>query len=128
MPLPRLMQFHRVKPHLNALATGVYRDLANGRKQRQPAVPSARFIEGVNLRTSGFALTVIDLAKMLHLSLHHLASGAAPALDDIPVIMLIAVFEASVGSQDHANQLTPAVGPHLLAASTFEPHIGRLAR
>src|ERR1700719_907807 len=39
--------------------------------------------------------------------LHHLAAGAALVLDNIPVAMLLAVFEASVETQEHVNQPTP---------------------
>jgi hypothetical protein len=40
------MQFHRVKPHLNAVTIGAGRNLAIGRKQRKLAVPPAAFVKG----------------------------------------------------------------------------------
>jgi enterochelin esterase-like enzyme len=46
-------------------------------------------------------VAVIDLAEIQHLPLDHLATGAALVLDDIPIAMLFAVFEASVVSQEH---------------------------
>src|SRR5258707_3958080 len=53
-------------------------------------------------------LAIIDRARIPHLPLDHLATGAALVLDDVPVTMLFAVFEASVESQKHdANQPTP---------------------
>jgi hypothetical protein len=68
-----------------------------------------RRIEGFDQLAPGPALAVIDLAEIQHLPLDYLATGAALALDDIPVAMLFAVFEASVESQEHdANQPTPS--------------------
>jgi hypothetical protein len=106
-PLPRPVQFHGIEPHLNAVSVGARRNLAISGKQRQLAVPLAAFIKGLDLLAPGLALTVIDLAEIQHLTLHHLAIGAALVLDDIPIAMLFAVFEASVESQKHTNQLTP---------------------
>ena len=58
--------------------------------------------------TPSLVLAVVDLAQIQHLPLHHLAAGTALALDNIPIAMFFAVFEASVESQEHdANQLTP---------------------
>src|SRR5215216_3140973 len=52
-------------------------------------------------------LAIVDLAEVENLALHHSTAGPALALDDIPIAMFLAVFEASVESQEHANQLTP---------------------
>src|SRR5882724_518531 len=106
-PLPRPVQFHCVEPHLHAVTIGTGRNFAIGRKQSQLAMPPAPFIKAFDQLAPGLALAVIDLAEIKHLPLDHLASGAALALDDIPVAMLFAVFEASVESQEHANQPTP---------------------
>src|SRR5580704_8799720 len=107
-PLPRPVQLHRIEPHLHAIAIGVFRNLAVGGKQRQLAVPPAAFIKGFDQMAPGLALAVIDLAEIQNLPLHHLATGATLVLDNIPVSMLFAVFEASVESQEHdANQPTP---------------------
>jgi len=107
-PLPRPVQFHRIKPHLHAITFGAGRNLTIGRKQRQLAVPPAAFIKGFDQLTPSLALAVIDLAEIQHLPLDHLATGATLVLDDIPVAMLFAIFEASVEPQEHdANQPTP---------------------
>src|SRR6266852_3063215 len=107
-PLPRPVQLHRIEPHLHAVTVGACRNFAIGRKQRQLAVPPAAFIKGFDQAVPSLELTIIDLAEIQHLPLHHLATGATLVLDDIPVAMLFAVFEASVGSQEHdANQPTP---------------------
>src|SRR5258707_7920841 len=51
---------------------------------------------------------LINLPEIHRLPLDHLATGATLVLDNIPISMLFAVFEASVGSQEHdANQPTP---------------------
>ena len=101
------MQLHRVEPHLNAITIGACRNFAIGGKQRQLAVPPAAFIKGFDQAVPSLELTIIDLAEIQHLPLDHLATGATLVLDDIPVAMLFAVFEASVESQEHANQPTP---------------------
>jgi hypothetical protein len=106
--LPRPVQFHRIETHLHAMTIGAGRNLAIGRKQRQLAVPPAAFIKGFDQLAPGLALAVIDLAEVQHLPLDHLATGAALVLDNIPVAMLFAIFEASIESQEHdANQPTP---------------------
>jgi hypothetical protein len=46
-------------------------------------------------------LAVADLTQIQHLSLHHLATGTTPVLDDVPVAVLLAVLEASIRSQKH---------------------------
>jgi hypothetical protein len=71
-------------------------------------MPPAAFIKGFDQLAPSLALAIIDLAQ-IQLPLDHLAIGATLALDDIPVAMLFAVFEASVASQEHdGNQRTPA--------------------
>ena len=44
--------------------------------------------------------------RVQHLALHHSAASTALALDNIPIAMFFAVFEAPVEPQEHANQLT----------------------
>jgi hypothetical protein len=46
-------------------------------------------------------LAVADLTQIQHLPLHHLATGTASVLDDVPVAVLIAVLEAPIRSQKH---------------------------
>ncbi len=107
-PLPRPVQFHRVEPDLHAVTIGAGRNLAIGGEQRQLPMPLAAFIKGFGQAVPSLELAVIDLAEIQHLPLDHLATGATLVLNDVPVTMLFAVFEASVESQEHdANQLTP---------------------
>src|SRR5262249_58488854 len=97
-----------IAPHLPAVTIGARRNLTISREQRQLAVPLAAFIKGFDQVVPSRELAVVDLAEIQHLPLDDLAAGAALALDDIPVAMFFAVFEASVGSQKHdANQPTP---------------------
>src|SRR3977135_3803249 len=77
-----------------------------GRKQRQLGMAMRPFVKGFDLPTPSCMLAVVDLAKIQHLTLHHLAAGTPLVFDDIPITMLFAVFEASVESQEHANQFT----------------------
>ena len=41
------------------------------------------------------------LAEIQHLALHHLTAATSLVLDNIPIAMLFAVFEASIVSQEH---------------------------
>jgi len=103
------VQLHRIEPHLHAITIDACRNLAIGRKQRQLAVPLVPFIKGFDQAVPSLELTTIDLAEIQHLPLDYLATGASLVLNNIPVAMLFAVFEASVRSQEHdANQPTPA--------------------
>ena len=101
------MQLHRVETHLQAVTFGVRRNFAIGGKQRQLAMPPRAFIKGFDQLAPSLMLDIVDLAQIQHLPLHHLATGAAFVLDNIPVAMLFAIFEASVEPQEHANQPTP---------------------
>jgi len=106
-PLARPMQLHRVQPYLNAMRLRVFGNGAIGGKQEQLSVPLSVFIDGFDLPTPGFMLAVVDLAQIQHLALHHFAAGTALVLDNIPVTVRFAVFEASVESQEHGNQFSP---------------------
>jgi hypothetical protein len=93
------------------------------RRPRNEAQRSlAPFIEGFDQLAPGLALAVIDFAEIQHLPLDHPAAGATLVLDDIPVAMLFAVFEASVESQEHdANQPTPTGINEKGTWSTLQP-------
>ena len=100
------MQLHRIKPHLHAMRLRMFRDRAIGWKQGELRAALSVFIEGFDLPTPGFMLIVIDLAEIQHRALHHFAASTALVLDNAPVAVLFAVFETSVESQEHANQLS----------------------
>ena len=78
----------------------------NGMRRQRPRLARA-VLEHFERAAPSQLLRVVDLAEIQHLPLHHLATGAALVLNDVPVAMLFAVFEASVESQEHANQLNP---------------------
>jgi len=66
---------------------------------------AAAFIKGFDLLAPGFTLAVIDLAKIQHLSLHHLPRAQRSFSTTFPVTKLFAVFKASVGSQEHPKSI-----------------------
>jgi hypothetical protein len=101
------MQLHGVEPHLHAMCLRVFGNGAIGRKQAELRVVASILIKGVDLPTPGFMLAIVDLAEIQHLALHDLAVGTPLVLDNVPIAMLFAVFEASVEPQEHANQLNP---------------------
>jgi hypothetical protein len=97
------MQFHRIEPHLHAMRQRVF---GNPTKQGQLGVAARPFIKGFDRTTPILLLAVVDLAEIQHLTLHHSAASTTLALDNIPIAMFFAVFEAPVEPQEHANQLT----------------------
>jgi hypothetical protein len=103
------MQLHAIKPHLHAMALRVIRNCAIGGKRRKLSVAASILVKRLDHAAPGFMLAVVDLAEIQHLALHHLPGRAAAALNNIPVPMFLAVFEASVEAQKHdANQVTPS--------------------
>src|SRR6266508_620562 len=98
----------RLRRNPHAMRLGMFGNRAIGRKQGKLGVAACPFIKGFDLTTPSLRLAVVDLAQVQHLPLHHLAASTALALDNSPIAMFFAVFEASVESQEHdANQLTP---------------------
>src|ERR1700693_4291220 len=79
-PLSRPMQFHLFEPDLHAKVGGEVRQLPISRKQCQRHGPLALLIEDFNCSTPTFVLSVVDLAKIDHLPLDHLATAAASIL------------------------------------------------
>ena len=106
-PLPRPMQLHCIEPYLHAMCLRVFRNAAIGRKQSQLRVAACSFVKSFDRTTPIVMLAIIDLAEVQNLPLYHFAASTTLVLDDIPIAMLLAVFEAPVESQEHANQLTP---------------------
>jgi hypothetical protein len=101
------MQLHRVEPHLHAMSLRVFGKRSIGRKQGKLFVVASVFIKGFDLPTPSFMLAIVDLAEIQHLALHHLTAATSLVLDNIPIAMLFAVFEASIEAQEHANQFSP---------------------
>src|ERR1700730_1800433 len=91
-PLSRPMQFHLFEPDLHPKVSGEVRQLPIRRKQCQCHGPLALLIEDFNRSTPAMVLSVVDLAKVEHLPLDHLATPAAPILHHAPVAMLFSVL------------------------------------
>ena len=106
-PLSRPMQLHRVEPHLHTVRLRVFGKRPIGREQKELRVVASVFIKGFDLPTPSFMLAIVDLAEIQHLALHHLTAATSLVLDNIPIAMLFAVFEASIEAQEHANQFSP---------------------
>src|SRR3954467_10059858 len=76
------------------------------RCQVNPTDNSTSFIRDDDVLTPISKLVVVDLAEVQHGSLHHLATSATFVLNDAPIAMCFAVFEALGESQEHANQIS----------------------
>jgi hypothetical protein len=95
------MQFHLFEPDLHAKISGEVGYLPISGKQCQRQRLLALLIEDFNRSTPTFALTVVDLSKVEHLSLDNLATPAAPILHHAPIAMLFAVFDPRITPQEH---------------------------
>src|SRR5208282_3746860 len=102
-PLPRPMQLHGSEPDLHAMTLGVFRQRTISGEQGQLGRLTRLLVEGLDHPAPGFLLAVVDLAEIQHQALHHLAAGAAPALDNAPVTVLLAVLEAAIRAQIHGH-------------------------
>jgi hypothetical protein len=102
-PLPRPVQLHGAEPHLHAIIHGVVGHRPVGGKQRQLPRLLRLLVKGFNRPAPSLVLTVVDLAKIKHLALHDLATGATLAFDDAPIVVLFSVLEASIRSQIHGE-------------------------
>jgi len=100
-PLSRRVKLHRAQPNLHTMTTRVVRHTAIGGKQCQLRGPPGFLVEGIDHPAPRLALAIVDLAEIQHRPLHHLAAGAALALDDAPIAMLLAVLQPSSGAQEH---------------------------
>jgi len=67
-------------------------------KNATSAIP---IIDGFNDSAPCLVLAVVDLAEIQHLPLHHLAPTTAFVLYDVPVTMLLAVFDPPIAAQIH---------------------------
>jgi hypothetical protein len=104
-PLPRAVQLHRIQAHLDAVTLGVFGKLAVRGEQRELRALLHVFIEGFNDATPGLALAIVDLAQIQNLALHYPTIGAALGFNDVPVAMLLAVFDSPIAAQVHAGAL-----------------------
>jgi hypothetical protein len=58
-------------------------------------------LEDIDWHNARIALTVIDLSKIKHLPLHHLATSDAAVFDQIPIAVLLAIFLSRRAAQKH---------------------------
>src|SRR5208337_1232511 len=100
---PRPVQLHGPEPDLHARALRMVGQRPIGGEQGQLSGLLRPLVEGLDHPAPGFLLAVVDLAEIKHLPLHHLAAGAALALDNAPVAVLLAVLEASIRAQIHGE-------------------------
>jgi hypothetical protein len=101
-PLPRPVQFHALKPHLHAIALGMFGHAAIGGEQCQLPIFLIIYVERLDHPAPGLTLIVIDLAEVEHRPLHHLAASAALAFHYAPIAVLFTVFDPARESQVHA--------------------------
>jgi hypothetical protein len=95
------MEFHLFEPDLHAKTSGEVGDLSISGKQCQRQRLFALLIEDFDRSTPAFSLTGIDLSKVEHLPLDHLATPAEPILHHSPIAMLFAVFDPRITPQEH---------------------------
>jgi hypothetical protein len=101
------MQLHGPEPDPHAMALGVIGQRPISGEQGQLSGLLRPLVEGLDHPAPGFLLAVVDLAEIKHLPLHHLAAGAALALDKALVAVLLAVLEASIRAQIHGETNLP---------------------
>src|SRR5580700_4474034 len=124
-PLARAMQLHRIKPNLHAKAPGMIRHRSLGRKQGELSMPPAPLVEPFDHPAPRRVLAVVDLAQIQNRTLHHPTARTAPAFDNAPVTVLLAVLPSPCESQVHgprfyAQTKTRKEGRSSLHA--FPPH------
>src|ERR1700684_2951590 len=100
-PLARAMQLHRIEPHLYPKALGMIRHPLLGRKQGKLPMPPAPLVEPLDHPAPRRALTVVDLAQRQNRTLHHPTARTAPAFDNAPIPVLLAVLPSPCESQVH---------------------------
>jgi hypothetical protein len=97
------MQAHRIKPNLYCMSLGVNGNWLIGWEQGQLRMPLGFLVKSLDHTAPRHALAVVDLTQIENLPLNDLAASAASALNDAPVTVLLAVFEASIPAQIHAR-------------------------
>src|ERR1700691_3803720 len=100
-PLARAMQLHRIKPNLYPKAPGMIRHRPLGRKQGELSMPPAPLVEPLDHPAPRRVLAVVDLAQIQNRTLHHPTARTAPAFDNAPIPVLLAVLPSPCESQVH---------------------------
>ena len=76
------------------------RRLLFGKKRHGPWSAAAIF-EDLDRLAPDLTLIVVNLSKIKHLPLHHLATSDAPVFDEIPIAVLLAIFSSRRAAQKH---------------------------
>src|ERR1700691_4023699 len=100
-PWGRAMPLHRIEPHLYPKALGMIRHPLLGRKQGKLPMPPAPLVEPLDHPAPRRVLTVVDLAQIQNRTLHHPTARTAPAFDNAPIPVLLAVLPSPCESQVH---------------------------
>src|SRR5271167_3179532 len=124
-PLARAMQLHRIEPHLHAKTFGMVRHSPIGWKQGKLSMPPAPLVDPFDHPAPRRVLAVVDLAQIQNRTLHHSPARTAPAFDNAPITVLLAVLPSPCESQVHgprfyAQTKTRKEGRSSLHA--FPPH------
>ena len=90
------MQLHRIEQHLYPKALGMIRHRPLGRKQGKLLMPPAPLVEPFDHPAPRRVLTVVDLAQIQNRMLHHPTARTAPAFDNAPITVLLAVLTVAV--------------------------------
>jgi len=89
------MQLHRIEPHLYAVPLGLSGKLTIGRKKRQLGVALRILVKRFDRTAPIVMLAVADLTQVQHCRYTTLPLATASVLDDIPVVVLLAVLESA---------------------------------
>src|SRR5271167_967186 len=100
-PLARAMQLHRIEPHLHAKTFGMVRHSPIGWKQGKLSMPPAPLVDPFDHPAPRRVLAVVDLAQIQNRTLHHSPARTAPAFDNAPITVLLAVLPSPCESQVH---------------------------
>jgi hypothetical protein len=73
-------------------------------KERHRSRSASAFFENLDRLTPHLALSVIDLSKIKHLTLHNLATADAPVFHKIPIAILFAILLSRGAAQKHPDK------------------------
>jgi hypothetical protein len=99
-PLPRAVQLKIPQAHLHAVGRARGQSALRG-KEFELGRPPALLIKDFNGANPLLFLAVVDLPEIKHRVLHDAPGAAAPVFHQRPVIVWLAVFEASGAAQKH---------------------------
>ena len=119
------MQLPRIEPHLHRKARCMVRHRPRGRKQRTLSMPPAPLVEPLDHPAPRRVLAIVDHAQIKHRTLHHTTARSAPAFDNAPVTVLLAVLPSPCESQVHGRRFYAETKSRKEGRSSlhaFQPH------